>query len=323
MDRLTRPLFSPDSANQSGTAPAATAAPASATPTADASASSSANQATGAGTQQPAAGRTVSEQDWQNLQREVGKAREADKFFGRLKSSGIEVKSFDELVPQLSAVQRMRSDPTLGRIVDALNEPAQQPSGGVTSDPNQPLTHQQALELAGRTVDERIAAYESRRFQQEHASASTIEKSLIGEMISADQRLKPIFGEHSFDDAYNGKAGDAAQMLAVLIDNEFALSASPYADGPLKGRLQPVTDRAKAAQVRDSVFKKINALKAAVAFDASSNLRLTEPLSAGHVDEKSNLSPHELAERRRENLNQEAASVYMSELARLGISAAG
>lgn len=198
-------------------------------------------------------GRVVSEDEYARLQRAAERASGADKFWSKLQERGIKDEgSLMQSLEQAQKVQSLEQNPQTRGILEALTrEPEQDDS---QSD-DRPLTAKDAQQLLSQTLMKYDQEKEQKQYQKQIQQARQTEAALLNDAIR-DERVGSIFGEHSFDDALDGKAGRPAQALAVLLDHV------AYSNAPRSGNaVLPITDKAEIQKQLDAVLEIVGELK--------------------------------------------------------------
>ena len=303
MNHWLMKLLSPDETGTGGGGPTNESAPA--TPS---------DPGTAAGTEapQPAsqpAGHQISDEQFEAYRRADGKARASDQFYGRLKERGID--TFDGALDALDSFQKLQTDPATSRILEAISTPAH--AEPLETTQQQAPFDERALEAL---VDQKFQARDRAQFETDFNQRASIESSLI-DKAAADGKLKAIFGESSFSDVRDGKAGTpAAQAVARLLEHAI-VDRSPV----MNGASMPVTNPATVAEAVNDVMTAVSAFKAMTLMEASTSAPdLSRPNTDGFVQQDGTpLSPAEAKAR----LDAEANATFDAEMKRVQAELSG
>lgn len=207
--------------------------------------------------QQAGSGRYVSNEEYQRLNSAAGKARAADQFYNQLKERGFS--SFDEVIPHIDRMKQVQSDPRMRNVFDAMLQREEQDSSQTQA--REPLTQDSIRQL----IDQQFQQRERQQFQQQYNMAVERENELISNALRGEQ-LRGVFGDHGFDDALDGKAGEVPQVVATLLESELA------ARSPTMGNQKmPVTDPGVFNEAVSSVLKRLKAIRAHTLLEASTD----------------------------------------------------
>lgn len=237
---------------------------------------------------QPSGFRQVSEDEYKQLQRAREQVSGHDKFWSNLQQKGIkDQQTLLERVEQASMLEKL--DPSLRESLSVLaTRPKDQ---GDSSDAED-------VPLTSKSVKEMLAS-ELRNFHQEQqrkAYEQQVQQGFQQEQVHLDDvvrsgDLKDIFGEHDFNAAMDGKAGDKARVVARLLESE--LQASSKYDP--NGKPLPITDRSVIEQAAQRVMAGLG-LFGGEAKPPATGTQTNQPNTNGQYDHKPSVKPGSMAE---------------------------
>lgn len=266
MDRIRQLLLSPDAPGSGGGAPAPSPSASGTSPSAGAPAASgqSGTPSSAAPSSTPTPGRQISEDDFNRYTRYEQQVKAHDRHFSELQKRGL--RSHDEALPMIDRLRALESDEKISGIIKALTTQSAPHAPGVpgAGAANEPINPNDQSALVRAEVERIFQAKEQERFQQDHHSAVEYEGRLLTEAV-ADKALSNFFGDKSFQDVYEGKHSKSGQLVATLLDSQFAALSDRYPDGSIR----PLTDPAKAKQAVKNVMDALAELRAMTILDAS------------------------------------------------------
>ena len=255
-----RTLLSPDGAEGGGAEVSATPTP---TQTA-AEGAGAEGHAQSQSTPPAAQPKAVSDAELSRLHEVERRMKSHDDFYRQLNELGF--KKPDEALSALGTHQKLQGDPQTAAILEMLANPPQETQETQTQTP---LTADSIRDVVMDVLTQR----DNQHLQQELQKQTEQEQSLIADTLRSD-RLKPLFGDTPFDEAFAGTAKDNPLLkkgIARLLD------AAMYEKAPRQGdRMLPITDPALMNAAVDDVFSIVNAVKAATIMELSQTGMLKE-----------------------------------------------
>jgi hypothetical protein len=230
-------------------------------------------------------GRTISDEEYRRLTDAANRARSHDAFYTKMSELGI--KKTDDALSALADWQRLQGDPQTKGILEALARPQAQPEST-----QEPITQDTIRQM----MTDFFSQHEQQRLQADYESRLAQEQTLISDAVQSE-RLKPLFGDASFDDAFAGKATPIAKAASRLL-SEAMFDRAPE----INGRKMPVTDSATLNAAVDDVMETLKAVRAATILEMSrSTPGLERPGETGRVQtEAERTTVGDLAETRRQ-----------------------
>jgi hypothetical protein len=207
-------------------------------------------------------GRFVTNQELERYGRYQQQAEGSRRFYDEAKQHGFA--DISSAIEAAATFSKMKNDPQKGRILEAiLNDVAEAED---RSQGNPEPNGKNAELTVEQLVDARLTQYREAEARRSWEAAKTTQDNMIGEVLKSPQ-FKGMFGEHDFDSALDGKAGEGAQAMAAMMDSFF------YAAGQDEnGNLQPIASPERFKEVMGNVLKGVNAIKAYTIMEASGNL---------------------------------------------------
>lgn len=270
-------LLSPD-AGDAGSAGGGTATesptPTTALPQSEAAGASSSPE-TGQPTQSQPDGHHVTNEEYRRFQRAEQVARDRDRTYQRFKEAGYD--TFDDALGQLQEYQKLQSDPTTQRLLQAIAQPQQADPSSITDPAQEKGLSQDSVQ---QMIQDAISQSRQQERRTEFDRLLNIEDGLIKNAVTSNPQLKQIFGEDGFEKALKNEGSLAQQATTALFD--LALTQTRPTDA--QGNPMPISDATAMNAAAAQVGKLMNALRTQALLDASpSNPGLPESSAANTV----------------------------------------